>query len=96
MRSTKSLLLAAAAALALGTGAAFAGQDSTVEGSVENSPPDLLSEPSTELLPSMEIESGAAEIIALEEGDVIYVFPADSVEYSESYLVIPDSGEMPG
>ena len=47
MTLTRSLLCIAAA-LALGAGPAFAGEDSTVDGSVETSPPEQLSEASSE------------------------------------------------
>ena len=67
MRLTKSLLLASS--LALGTGAAFAGQDSTVWGSVETSPPERLNE---QYLNSESSEAmGATELSELERGDAM-------------------------
>ena len=45
-------LLCIASALALGAGSAFAGEDSTVDGSVETSPPEQLSEESFEPMDS--------------------------------------------
>ena len=57
MTLTRSLLCIASA-LALGAGPAFAGEGSTVDGSVETSPPEvLLSEESFEPMDSSELES---------------------------------------
>jgi hypothetical protein len=57
MTLTKSLLCIASA-LALGAGPAFAGEDSTVDGSVETTPPEQLSEESFEPMDSSaELES---------------------------------------
>ena len=65
MRLTKSLLCGISA-LVLGAGPAFAGGDSTAEGSVETSPPEMMaSEPS---------ELGM-------ESDVIYLYPIEVTEY---------------
>lgn len=65
MRLTKSLLCGISA-LALVAGAAFAGQDSMMESSVERSSPELLaSEPS---------ELGM-------QSDVIYLYPIEVTEY---------------
>ena len=70
-------------ALLLAAGTAFAGQDSTMESSVENNSPALLGAP--EMLMAEE---------RLEEGEVIYLYPIEVTEY---YLVIPSqSSEMPG
>ena len=44
MRRVMKLLLSGFSTLALATGAAFAGQNSTIHGSVETSPPDWMSE----------------------------------------------------
>lgn len=86
--SLSKSLLCITSALALATGAAFAGQDSTVDGSVETSPPELLSEQYSEPMNSSE------QLAALEEGDVIYIYPVELTEY---YLLIPsESSEMPG
>ena len=100
MRVTKSLLCGIST-FAIATGAAFAGQDSTVHGSVETSPPEMLSEqyrePTNEELLSLREEEALMledELTAQEEGDVIYLYPMEVTEY---YLVIPrESGEMPG
>jgi hypothetical protein len=56
MTLTKSLLCIAST-LALAAGAAFAGEDSTVDGSVETSPPEQLSEESFEPMDSSQLES---------------------------------------
>jgi hypothetical protein len=82
MRFAKSLLFA----LALGTGTAFAGQDSSVQGSVETSP--------TEDAYRGAMPEGPSDELALEEGDVIYLIPVEVTEY---YILIPsESSEMPG
>ena len=82
MRLTKSLLCGISA-LALVAGTAYAGGDSTVEGSVETSPPDMMaSEPS--MMASEPSELGM-------ESDVIYLYPIEVTEY---YLVIPQSPEL--
>jgi len=79
---TKSLLCAVSA-LMLASGAAFAGQDSSVDASVEMSPPET------------DAYSGPmSEEQSLEEYGVIYVYPVEVTEY---WLVIPSqSSEMPG
>jgi hypothetical protein len=76
MRRIKALLFA----LLLGAGPAFAGEDSTVDGSVETSPPEMLSEESDEGLLSLREEEAllVEEELALEEGDVIYIYPMES------------------
>ena len=85
MRFTKSLLCGISA-LALATGAAFAGQDSTMESSVENGFPELLAGP--------ELMANESQSFAESEADVIYLIPLEVTEY---YLVIPSqSSEMPG
>ena len=94
MRRINALLFASAFA----TGTAFAGQDSTVQGSVETSPPEMLSEQYTEPLGSENPEwlslREEEELMAMEEGEVIYLYPMEVTEY---YLVIPsESSEMPG
>jgi hypothetical protein len=99
MRRIKVLLFASL----LGTAPAFAGQDSTVYGSVETSPPEILSEEhpremtNEELLSLREEEEMMLEeerLAALEGSDVIYIYPMEVTEY---YLVVPrDSSEMPG
>jgi hypothetical protein len=86
MRLTKSLLVAAST-LALGTGTAFAGQDSTIHGSVETSPPEMLSE--------QYVEPGGADVAELEAGDVLLIAPADVVTYEEYYLIVPESDDTP-
>jgi hypothetical protein len=64
MRLTKSLCGIAAMLLAVGT--AYAGGDSTVEGSIETSPPEMMASEPSEL--------------AL-ESDVIYLYPIEVTEY---------------
>jgi hypothetical protein len=101
MRRVKALLLASL----LSAGPVFAGQDSTVHGSVEASPPEMLSEQYNELMGSeseewlslREEEALMLEeerLAALEEGDVIYLYPMEVTEY---YFVVPsESSEIPG
>ena len=80
MTLTKSLLCIASA-LALGAGPAFAGEDSTVDGSVETSPPKALSEESFEPM-----DSSAAELES-----------SETMEMSEYYYAVPKSpDEIPG
>jgi hypothetical protein len=62
-------LLCIASTLALSAGAAFAGEDSTVDGSVETSPPELLSD---EYLDPMESSELSARI-----SDYYYAVPKD-------------------
>jgi hypothetical protein len=70
----------------LATGTAFAGQDSTVHGSVETSPPELLG---NESFIVMDDSYGLQS-----ETEVIYLYPIEVTEY---YVVIPnESSEMPG
>ena len=68
MRLTKSLLCGISA-LMLATGAAFAGQDSTVDGSVETSPSEL----------SLE-ESGMIYIYPMEVTEYYLLIPSESSE----------------
>jgi hypothetical protein len=89
MRRMKSLLIASV--FALGAAPAFAGQDSTVHGSVETSPPEL---PSDESLGREDVMPEGSDELALAEGDVIYIYPMEVTEY---YLIIPsESSEMSG
>jgi hypothetical protein len=82
MKFWKSLPFASA----LVASSAFAGQDSSVQGSVETSPPE---EAYRGAMPE-----GPSEELALEEGDVIYLIPVEVTEY---YILIPsESSEMPG
>jgi hypothetical protein len=109
MRRIKSLLFGIST-LALMSGAAFAGQDSTVHGSVETSPPELLASEnfgSESVGPNSygAIDNSAAlerddaysapvtEELALQEGDVIYVYP---MEVTEVWVIPSESSEMPG
>ena len=102
MRFRKSLLCAASA-LTLATGAAFAGQDSTIYGSVDTSSPELLSEQYNDRLDgslesrmpmnmSEDAQSSRPSELALEEGDVLYIYPVEiyPVEITEYYLIVPE------
>ena len=84
MRLTKSLLCGISALLLAATGAAFAGQDSSMQSSVENSAPELLGGP--ELMANESFGSDRSP-----ESDVIYLYPIEVTEY---YLVIPQSPEL--
>ena len=64
MRRIKALLLASV----LAAGPAFAGQDSTVHGSVENSPPEMQSSVST-------LELSDAYAMTEQENALVYVYP---------------------
>jgi hypothetical protein len=87
MRFVKSLLFAASV-FALGAGTALAGQDSSVMGSVETNPQLSSDEAYRGPMPE------GPELSALEEGDVIYIYPMEVTEY---YLLIPsESSEMAG
>ena len=92
MTLTKSFLCIASA-LALGSGpTAFAGEDSSANGSVETSPPELLSEESLEPMDSAELES--YEGVSMEEYEVVYVVPMEITEY---YFAVPKHpDEAPG
>jgi hypothetical protein len=91
-------LLCVASALALGAGPAFAGEDSTVDGSVETSPPEQLSEESFEPMDSSaELESYegvSMEEYEVEEYEVVYLVPMEVTEYYYAWPKSPD--EMPG
>ena len=85
MRLANSLLCGISA-LVLATGTAFAGQNSTMDSSVENGSPELLAGP--------ELMANENQSLAESESDVIYLIPLEVTEY---YLVIPSqSSEMPG
>ena len=91
MRLANSLLCGISA-LVLATGTAFAGQDSSMQSSVENSSPELLGGP--ELMASESLEDSDRQYFAESETDVIYLYPIEVTEY---YLIIPSqSSEMPG
>jgi hypothetical protein len=98
MRLTKSLLCGISALLLAATGAAFAGQDSSTQSSVENSSPELLGGP--ELLANesfgsdkfgSSLEDGDRQYFVSPQSDVIYLYPIEVTEY---YLVIPQSPEL--
>jgi len=104
MRLTRSLL-PVAAALAVASGAAFAGGDPMASQSHEASPPELLSDadafekPWNPAYPLNGSESAMEpmERSAASETDVIYLYPVEVTEY---YLLVPDDGgetppEMP-
>jgi hypothetical protein len=98
MRLTKSLL-PVAAALALVSGAAFAG-DSMSSQSHEASPPELLSDAGAWEQPwnpsyPLNGSENAMEMAEsdLGEADVIYVYPIEVTEY---YILVPSTDtEMP-
>lgn len=92
MRRITALLFASALAAS-----AWAGQDSTLEGSVESSAPEMLSEQYLEpiseerewmsLREEEELMMQEEErMAALEEGEVIYIYPIEVTEY---YLLVP-------
>ena len=93
MRVTKSLL-SGISALAL-AGAAFAGQDSAVYGSLETSPPEHLSEQYAEPM-----DGESEELISLREEEDLMLEEERLAALEESdgiYLVIPgESSETPG
>ena len=95
MSRIKALLLASA----LATGPAFAGQDSTLHGSAETSPPEMLSEQYLEPMSEerewmslreeeelMRLEEQERMAALEEEGEVVYIIPMEVTEY---YLLVP-------
>jgi hypothetical protein len=70
MRRVNGLLFASL----LGVAPAFAGQDATVHGSVETSAPESLSAHYDEEWMSLREEE---ELLAREEGSVIYIYPME-------------------
>ena len=83
MRLSRSLL-AVAAATTLAATAAFA-EDSRPIDAMEGEAPVLLSEEQG--------YSSAEDQLALEEGDVIYIYPMEVTEY---YLIVPDEAQING
>lgn len=97
-------LLCGVSALALSTGAALAGQDSSYHGhaSTEMSPPELLSDEDfgsstspSDSVSVMELEvadqdAGAMDSAAMET-EVIYVYPVEVTEY---YIIVPESQDL--
>jgi hypothetical protein len=100
MRLAKSLLCGISA-LVLATGTAFAGQDSSMQSSVENSSPELLGGPEWMANESFgserfgsSLDDGDRQYFVSPESEVIYLYPIEVTEY---YLIIPSqSSEMPG
>jgi hypothetical protein len=95
MRLTKSLL-SIISALALATGAAFAGEGSmSQQQSYESSSPELLSDAEmwsgwssseSSRFPMSSSESLQPESESLAESDVIYIYPVQITEY---YVLVP-------
>jgi hypothetical protein len=88
MKLMKSVLCGISALL-LATGAAFAGQDSAMHGSMEMS---AGSESFASTMPSeISMEDGDRQYFVGPESDVIYLYPIEVTEY---YLIIPQSPEL--